>query len=164
MRNILRLMVLLPIVLAAQEKADSYICIADSGVGFGYTEASDSWEPKFYDVSDRKWVVSPLVTEFDVLLAATLLDDATHMIKELGNNTPYFYCSISGEISVKCGYGFLGEFHINFVSGRYIRSYNGSYLASTITIEEVNGERRAVAGQDQGGDTVALEIGKCSKI
>ena len=143
---------------AGQE--DSFLCIADRSVGFVFDESNKSWKNAIFDIDDDKYIVRPASKDNDNLLMG-----AKYGVWEFGGSQiiASYLCQ---ESFTEAGWLNCGDsFKMNRLSGRYIITYIGLYVASTLRFEIENGElKNVVRVPDTGGDTPYIEIGTCSKI
>lgn len=172
MKNITCVFLLLLVASTAVAEDKSYLCIADKATGFDFDESTKKWESVNYDVDDQMFLIKP-VNEDGSALERLVYDKSGYLVWTFGSGDVSHYCEKGPG-----AYGWLhcnsmtgGRFAMNSLSKRYVRTAPGGYVSATIDLvrddsvkPDKDDEVMTTLKEDAGGDSVAIEIGKCSEI
>jgi hypothetical protein len=127
------------VVSAAAAQAQTYLCIADMGTGFSYSNASRTWETTRFDVKDKRYLVKKTEKGW---VWSNFGEPSEHLCE--GNSLNGFIgCDGDGRMGIK--------FFVDRLSMRYQKSYLYGYLHNPATT-------------DAEADTPLIEIGRCSVL
>jgi hypothetical protein len=138
MRNIRLLFLFVCLLATVPVYAESYLCVGDMTTGFSFDKNQRVWK--------RATFRSP-----KFILARTNGEKSAWGVKEMGDTIPTSYCEGFENEVLMCG-GFF-EFRMNRETLRFMSIYMFGYWTD---------DKSKSAGKEEGDDTPALTIGKCS--
>jgi len=125
------------------EKDVSYLCIADSAVGFIFNKSTKAWNRTFIQ-TDRKYIISKSESIYDVWEVNVIGDDFPFSgCKEDFNDDGNLFCEG------------LSDFRFNKYNLRFLKIYPIGYW---------NEFRGVMKNYKEGNNTPYMEIGKCSPL
>ncbi len=160
MRFVTVLLLLGATAVLAQDtaKGKSYLCIADKSTGFTFNESTASWDQTNFRVDDNKYLVRPAKPDDDLVFASR--ETFVYGVWRLGEDKVMIECDHAPNEYhwLRCNRS-SESFTLNTKSNRFMLTFRGSYLVSTFTPGVADS-----SGEDRGGDTPFIEIGKCSPL
>jgi len=129
--------------------SDQYLCVAKQSTGFSFNEKSGQWEPKNFNVDDKKYVISKIGKDETYSIVKK-----KYKVVRIGKNRPDFLCDVDFN---KPGFlycsSLTGSFRFNNINGRYLITYTFGYYN---VVPEVN------KMTDKDSRDPSLELGTCS--
>ena len=138
--------------------ADSYLCVANKATGFQFNPESGEWGHVEF-IPRARYVVKQ-ATDSEAVYSTK--EGYAWTVTDSSGGDPNMGCKMDFESAggLYCE-GFVGDiFRMNNKSMRYVFTYVGSYIESSL---DFSNRENIKNGSDRGGDTPTVEIGKCSR-
>jgi hypothetical protein len=145
--------------MSASASAEGWVCAADYGVGYQYTDATGRWTPGTFNVTDKKYVITKAAAE-DLQYRS----DARWVIKRVGEQDAISYCGALGKPE-EGGWLFcegLDEFTFRSTSSRFTHIHQGLLNSSPDEIKEMRKALRMKDGQPL--PSPVMLIGRCTAL
>jgi hypothetical protein len=130
--------------------ANSYLCISDHATGFAFNKATGQWHEANFQAG-TKYLLSKQAGGW--------------VLKEFGNETPVVRCPKDFNDS---SYLICGDGSVDFRMNRHVlRFQKAQLLGYYVDYDALNALMKNAPGYTpllEGGDTPALEIGKCTPL
>ena len=131
---------------------DGYFCTTDLATGFAFNKAKKQWVTVSFHETEKFLISRASLAELKL--------GNVWVVKKVGSNTPDFVCPADftdgGYLHCK---GF-SEFTFNRKNNRFLSSYMIGYVTDAIEGTET---ASALLGQE-GSNTPAIQIGRCSPL